>query len=1339
MDEAPGATQFVDSKNALNAQIQSGVTLGSSSSYIVGDTTTASTFDGTNGYASVGDVAALNVFTRTAPFTITAIVKPNVTRSGGALTYWVYTKARDSSPYNGLEFGIRWNGSRTGVFLQFGSNYPTQFIRLLSSNDLANGQTYLIGVTYDGSGAASGVKMYVDGSEVSSALDSGTSSQSIAPGEVTTASGYAAELGRWGAVGQRYKGDAKDVAIFSIAQTSTWMQTLHTLALGGKPVVSTPTTSLLNSTSVTLNSSITYIGGENATIVGFNYGLTDSYGSVASSSGTFGAGAFSKAISGLTANTTYHYQSYATNSYGTTTSGDQTFTTTSFDNVVYTVNQSPRPQVFYDFDMDSDIDDVVDALTLLNLEHRGELDIVGAVSTSCHAKSAPTWIAIANYYGRGSIPTGVNTSSPGNGGCPSSYVTGVAATYGVAGKTDASQFDNYVNIQRSVLASAANNSIEYITTGDLSSVQGLLQSSADQYSSLTGVQLVTQKIRHIWIVAGRWPSGAAVSDMGSNPVISNYVLTNWPSSVPMIFDSITDGDTVYSGENVMEALPANNPARAAWELYFGNSNASNKREGWSQLAMLSIARGVYPNSTTATDYEEILGGSGTGIVNSTTGVTSWNSTQQSNHGYLSKILSDANFTAAINALLLDAAPTSPGTPSTTTPTSNNQPAWTWTVSTDGGDGLAATPYTVQWCGNSSFTGCDSNTSISATNSFTHPSSLADGTWYFRVKATDTLGNISSYSSTSSVVVDTTEPTITSVSAGTLDSTGATITWTTNENTSSKVDYGLTNSYGSTTSETDTSTRVASHSVALSNLVACSTYHYRVRSKDSALNEIIDSDNTFTTTGCTGSASVDSQTASNITTASGGSINLLSDSKGITLTVPASFSGSDANFQIKQLDKTSVTNTTSTPTGYSLIGTYLYDLKALTDISTSISSFDNAITVSIAYGTSDISGINESSLKVYRWDGSSWNQLSGCSVNTSTKTVSCTTTAFSVFGLFGQASTSSSSSSLSSSSSSTSAPSCGDQAPGAKAPWLYGAIAQDSGSVLLYFTEADNPVNKYVLEYGTKSGDYPYGVQDMGINLRGQMTFLVKSLSSNTTYYFRVRGGNGCATGTWSNEISAKTKGIVTFNQLEITQSQLEPQLVTEIPNNASCQTYTVKSGDTLWSIAKNLLGDGNKYKDIIEQNKDKYSSLETSNNLQTGWELKVNCEKQILDGGKKKLEPEVQDGYDVKVKVVDTNKKPVEGAKVTIHSKVQEALTNKDGVAEFKNVEQGEHRVIIAYNNFEGEQSVNLTGDVKEFDLNVTVQQKAISLSPLAYAIIGIMGLIIIGLIVLLIKSKRKE
>ena len=58
-------------------------------------------------------------------------------------------------------------------------------------------------------------------------------------------------------------------------------------------------------------------------------------------------------------------------------------------------------------------------------------------------------------------------------------------------------------------------------------------------------------------------------------------------------------------------------------------------------------------------------------------------------------------------------------------------------------------------------------------------------------------------------------------------------------------------------------------------------------------------------------------------------------------------------------------------------------------------------------------------------------------------------------------------------------------------------------------------------------------------------------------------------------------------------------------NKPKQKTYTVKSGDTLYDIAKKYYGKGSDYKKIIEKNKSKYPSLAKSTTLKKGWVLTI--------------------------------------------------------------------------------------------------------------------------------------
>ncbi len=124
------------------------------------------------------------------------------------------------------------------------------------------------------------------------------------------------------------------------------------------------------------------------------------------------------------------------------------------------------------------------------------------------------------------------------------------------------------------------------------------------------------------------------------------------------------------------------------------------------------------------------------------------------------------------------------------------------------------------------------------------SGLTSGTtYYYRVTSADTTGNTTTSPAVSGAPAtfatpvvtppDVTAPAISAVAAA-VSGTSATVTWTTDESATTKVDYGTTTSLGTTA----TGATGTSHSVPLTGLTA-GTYYYRVTSGDAAGNSTTD--------------------------------------------------------------------------------------------------------------------------------------------------------------------------------------------------------------------------------------------------------------------------------------------------------------------------------------------------------------------------------------------------------------------------------------------------------------------------------------------------------------------
>jgi concanavalin A-like lectin/glucanase superfamily protein/purple acid phosphatase-like protein len=92
--------------------------------------------------------------------------------------------------------------------------------------------------------------------------------------------------------------------------------------------------------------------------------------------------------------------------------------------------------------------------------------------------------------------------------------------------------------------------------------------------------------------------------------------------------------------------------------------------------------------------------------------------------------------------------------------------------------------------------------------------------------------------------DSTPPVLSGVSASQVTSSGALVSWTSNETSDSQVDFGTTTAYGASTALD--ATPVLVHAPALTGLTAGTLYHYRVRSRDAAGNSAVSGDFTFTT-------------------------------------------------------------------------------------------------------------------------------------------------------------------------------------------------------------------------------------------------------------------------------------------------------------------------------------------------------------------------------------------------------------------------------------------------------------------------------------------------------------
>jgi len=117
-------------------------------------------------------------------------------------------------------------------------------------------------------------------------------------------------------------------------------------------------------------------------------------------------------------------------------------------------------------------------------------------------------------------------------------------------------------------------------------LSGLLNSTGDTYSPLTGRELIAHKVSELVIMGGSYPQGYEYNFWGSNASLTAHVINTW--SGRMVFAGSDVGKHVMTGRPLMLDGPKADPVRMAYIYYL----YYEPRSSWDPLTILYAMNGL---------------------------------------------------------------------------------------------------------------------------------------------------------------------------------------------------------------------------------------------------------------------------------------------------------------------------------------------------------------------------------------------------------------------------------------------------------------------------------------------------------------------------------------------------------------------------------------------------------------------------------------------------------------------------------------------------------------------------------------------------------------------------
>jgi inosine-uridine nucleoside N-ribohydrolase len=246
-------------------------------------------------------------------------------------------------------------------------------------------------------------------------------------------------------------------------------------------------------------------------------------------------------------------------------------------------------KIIFDTDLGPDYDDVGALAFLHAMADSGKAEILATVSSNQHELVAPCINIINIYFNRPDLPIGSPKSHGVNLGAFQHWPDTLAAKYPHTVQST-SEAPDAIAVYRKVLSSQPDTSVTIVTVGFLTNLAGLLQSTADSLSPLSGKDLIFKKVKKLVCMAGKFPSGNEFN-VHMDSTASAYAYENWPT--PVIFTGFEIGEKIHTGLRVMKMDVDKSPVKDVFRLCIPMSEEDkNGRMSWDETAVLIAVYGT---------------------------------------------------------------------------------------------------------------------------------------------------------------------------------------------------------------------------------------------------------------------------------------------------------------------------------------------------------------------------------------------------------------------------------------------------------------------------------------------------------------------------------------------------------------------------------------------------------------------------------------------------------------------------------------------------------------------------------------------------------------------------